>query len=85
LGRIDLTGDKPVPSWVPALCVELGRNAEAMRQISQALKLPTHALDYTAPILRLDPLWEPLRHEPGFPALLAEAEAADRAGQNISK
>jgi hypothetical protein len=79
LSRIDLTGDKPAPGWVAALCVELGRNTEAMRQISLGLKVPENVLNYyTVPILRLDPLWEPLRHEPGFPALLAEAEAADR-------
>ncbi|MEJ1970975.1 MAG: TIR domain-containing protein [Lacunisphaera sp.] len=76
---IDLAADKPVASWVTRNCVLLGRKAEAVRQIARGLKRERHAVDYTAATLRLDPVWDPLRGEPGFAEVIAQAEAVEQA------
>ena len=38
-----------------------------------------HAVDYTAATLRLDPEWDPLRGEPAFAQLIAEAQAQEKS------
>ena len=80
LSRIDPAGDKPVPFWMTSVCIELGRNADSLRQISLALKQPTSTRgSLSAAVLRLDPTFDPLRAMPEFPALIKEAEAVDQA------
>ena len=57
----------------------LGRNAEAISQISAGLKRGKHVVPFTAADLRLNPEWDPLRGDPAFAAVIAEAEAIEKA------
>ena len=79
MGGIDLADDKPVPPSVTRLCVLLGRHAEAIQQIRRGLREERHAVAYTAATLRLDGDWDPLRGEPEFANVIAEAEAMEKA------
>ncbi|WP_164975986.1 toll/interleukin-1 receptor domain-containing protein [Oleiharenicola lentus] len=74
---IDPVGDVPV--WVTNLNSWLGRKQDALAQISRALKSDRRAVNYTAASLRLDPSFDPLREEPGFAALIAEADRIEQA------
>ncbi len=58
---------------------QLGRQAEAISQISAGLKRGKRAVLFTAADLRLNPSWDPLRSEPAFAAVIAEAEAIEKA------
>ena len=60
----------------------MGRNAEAISQISAGLKRDKRAVQFTSAVLRLSPEWDPLRGEPAFAALIAEAEAIEKAVAN---
>jgi len=75
----DLTGEKPVPFWATKIGIALGRHSEAIQQIRLGLKLPRHAVDYTAATLRLDPVFDPLRNEREFQQLLSEADEIERS------
>jgi TolB-like protein/Flp pilus assembly protein TadD len=60
----------------------LGRKAEAIAQISAGLKRGKRAVQFTAADLRLNPDWDPLRRDPAFTAVIAEAEAIEKAVAN---
>ena len=79
MNGVNLADDKPVPVPVTRICVLLGRHAEAIQQIRRGLKVERHAVDYTAATLRLDGDWDPLRGEPEFAKVIAEAEAMEKA------
>ncbi len=79
LRGLDPAGNKPVPFWLMETGIKLGRKAEVLRQLSLGLKDPSHVVDYTAAQLRLDPLFDPLRGDPEFPKVIAEAEAIEQA------
>ena len=76
---LDPSGAKPFPFWVTEVSIRLGRKKEAIRQISLGLQQQRRAVDYTAALLRLDPTYDPLRGEPEFVQVIAEAEAIERA------
>lgn len=40
-----------------------------MEQLEILLSMPSH---YSAPLLGIDPAWDPLRDHPGFQALMEE-------------
>ena len=63
-------------SWMRVL---LGRKADAIRVIAAGLKRGTHAVEFTAADLRLNPGWDPLRSEQEFAAVIAEAERIEQA------
>jgi len=77
LSGIDPAGAAPVPRWVTEVCVAVGRKSEAIGQLKNGLKQARHAVDFTAANLRQDPEWDPLRSEPGFQKIIAEAEAVE--------
>jgi tetratricopeptide (TPR) repeat protein len=54
-----------------------GRHDEAMDQIEFLLSVPS---DLHPPMLRLDPVWDPLRDHPRFQAVLARPASAVRPG-----
>ncbi|HWA10769.1 MAG TPA: TIR domain-containing protein [Opitutaceae bacterium] len=73
-----------VPPWVRELNILLGRKQEAIRQIGVGLRVTgRHTIEYSAATLRLDPLFDPLRGEPGFPELLAEAQSVEAAAAKV--
>jgi len=60
-------------------CMQLGERAEALRLIEAALKSKLHAVFVTAADLRYDPIFSPLRSEPEFTRLIAEADSIEKA------
>ncbi len=78
MNSIDLTRDTAVPAWVTSACLALGRNEEVIRQIASSLKQRRHAVDHTAAELKIDPTFDPLRGNPEFQKVIAEAEAIER-------
>lgn len=79
LRGIDLAGGKAVPVWATNICIILGRKTEAIQQIALGLQQVRRAVSYTAAILRLDPLYDPLRGDPEFAKVIAQAEAIESA------
>jgi TolB-like protein/Flp pilus assembly protein TadD len=69
--------------WYTDACLALGDRAEALRVIGLGLQSKRHAVYFPASDLRHNPVWAPLRSDPEFQRLIAEAdrlEAADAAG-----
>jgi len=81
---LDPAGNVPVPHWVTYAFVLFGRQTEAIQQIRRGLKQERRAVDYTAAVLRLDPSFNPLRAEPEFQKVIAEAEAMEAAATPAS-
>jgi len=58
----------------------LGENSRAISTLAQLLKAPysSHIYDEAAPVtpalLRLDPIWDPLRADPAFQKLCQEKQ-----------
>jgi tetratricopeptide (TPR) repeat protein len=78
MSGFDLTHDTDLPPWVADTCVLLGRKDDAIRLIAHSLEQKRHAVDYTAAVLRLDPVLDPLRGEPEFQKLITEADAIEK-------
>ena len=55
-----------------------------MRQIGVALDHTLHATFFTAADLRYDPTWAPLRGDPEFARLVAEAERVEKADDVVT-
>ena len=56
-----------------------GANSQAISTLARLLQTPYHAFLYigtpvTPALLRLDPLWDPLRSDPAFQKLCAEKQ-----------
>jgi len=79
MSGLDLTHDTYMPPWVTFTCVLLGRKDDAIRLIAHSLEQKRHAVDFTAAILRLDPLLDPLRGDPEFQKLIAEADTIEKS------
>jgi serine/threonine-protein kinase len=47
----------------------VGEHAEAIRLLEHLLEVPSFV---TVPLLKVDPVWDPLRNDPRFQALLAK-------------
>ena len=55
-----------------ALYAQFGEPDAAVEQLDRVLSIPAMV---SAPLLRVDPLWDPLRNHTRFQALLAKYEA----------
>ncbi len=69
---------KPMPFYFADPLIALGRHHEAIQVIRQSLKLEAHAVNFPSAALRLDPTWDPLRSDPEFTKVIAEAEAVEK-------
>ncbi len=67
------------PPWFAEACLLVGDRKEAMRLIDVSLKSKLHSTYFSASDLRHDPTWAPLREDPEFKRLMAEAERVERA------
>jgi serine/threonine-protein kinase len=64
--------------WLAQLDVRVGKNNQAIDLLQQLLAMPAgHVI--TPAFLQLDPIWDPLRKDPRFQALLGSAPAAVKA------
>ena len=52
--------------WLAQLEVRLGENDQALEQLGQLLALPGAGLVTSPAVLKLDPVWDPLRGDPRF-------------------
>jgi serine/threonine-protein kinase len=56
----------------------VGENTRAISTLSRLLQMPYSGWYYLTPItsalLRLDPIWDPLRNDPDFQKLISEPE-----------
>jgi hypothetical protein len=68
-----------VSPGVTAGCIDLGRRADALRQIASFIKHNAKwAVAYPSARLRLDPLYDSMRNEPEFVRIVAEVEAREK-------
>jgi len=79
LDGINLARDEPVSPKITEIFTALGRRNEAIQQIARRLRDKRHALYDPSGSLGLDPRWAPLRSEPGFAQVIAQAEAIEKA------
>jgi TolB-like protein/Tfp pilus assembly protein PilF len=63
-------------AWLARLYVGVGENQRAIALLRELLKLPAGTLVSTA-LLRLDPVWDPIRRDPGFQELVRSAPATE--------
>lgn len=54
----------------------IGDDKGALTQVEQFMATPLHQGVLSAALLKLDPTWDPLRKDPRFQKLIADAEAA---------
>ncbi len=72
------------PSYVAYLAqlyVRVGENGEAIDTLQQVLAMPSGGGAISPALLKLDPIWDPLRKDPRFQKLIADGEAAQARTQ----
>ncbi len=52
--------------WLAQLAVRLGENDQALDQLQQLLAQPAGGIAISPALLKLDPVWDPLRSDPRF-------------------
>jgi serine/threonine-protein kinase len=57
---------------------QLGRKNEAIGTLQEMARDEASGLDITPALLKLDPIWDPLRGEPSFEQLISELEQKTR-------
>ena len=67
--------------YVAQLFVRLGENDQALDTLRQLLAVPSSGVAISPALLKLDPVWDPLRNDPRFQKLIADGEAAQAHNQ----
>ncbi len=57
--------------WLAQLAARLGENDQALEQLRQLLALPGAGLVISPAVLKLDPVWDPLRGDPRFQKMVS--------------
>jgi serine/threonine-protein kinase len=70
----DVLSGSSILIWLAQVEVRVGDNDAAFDPISKALAAPSGG-SISSALLKLDPVWDPLRKDPRFARLLAEGEA----------
>jgi len=68
-------------AWLARLYVRTGDNDQALDLLRQLLAMPSGGAAITPALLKLDPVWDPLRTDPRFQKLIADDEAAQAQAQ----
>ncbi|MDQ3116063.1 MAG: tetratricopeptide repeat protein [Verrucomicrobiota bacterium] len=64
--------------FLAQLYVRLGENDEALDTLRQLLAVPSSGVAISPALLKLDPVWDPLRKDPRFKALLTKYDAREK-------
>jgi serine/threonine-protein kinase len=59
--------------WLAVIEMRVAQNDAAFDHLRQALALPS-GLAISSALLKLDPVWDPIRNDPGFQQLLTGTE-----------
>jgi hypothetical protein len=70
----DIISGPGMQVWVAQLEVRVGENDAALERLRRVLLLPSGGA-ISAALLKLDPVWDPLRRDPRFDALIKQAES----------
>jgi TolB-like protein/Tfp pilus assembly protein PilF len=62
--------------WLAQLYVRVGENGQAIEVLRQVLAMHSSGAVVSPALLKLDPIWDPLRKDPRFLKLIADGEAA---------
>ncbi len=84
LGKNAADGLEPVETLAEVYAT-FGDEENALPILQQLLKANGGGLTLTPALLRLDPVWDPIRNRPGFQKLIAETEAANPLQGKIRK
>jgi serine/threonine-protein kinase len=68
--------------WLAQIYVQVGENGQAIDALRRLLASPVSGGAISPALLKLDPVWDPLRGEENFQKLIAEGEAAMKAAGN---
>jgi serine/threonine-protein kinase len=61
-------------TWLAQLYARVGENDQAIATLQQVIALPFSGIAISPALLKLDPIWDPLRADPRFDALVKQAE-----------
>ena len=67
--------------WLAQLYVRVGENGQAIDVLRQVLAMHSSGIAVSPALLKLDPIWDPLRKDPRFLKLIADGEAAQARTQ----
>jgi len=67
--------------FLAQLYVRLGENDQALDTLGQLLAVPSSGVAISPALLKLDPVWDPLRKDPRFQKLIANGEAVQAQDQ----
>ncbi|HKK08816.1 MAG TPA: hypothetical protein VKA44_08030, partial [Gemmatimonadota bacterium] len=71
-------------AWLANLYVRVGQKEQAIQLLGRLLDMPAGGIVSPA-LLRLDPVWDPIRDEPGFRALLVDRAPVPVSGAEASQ
>lgn len=63
-------------AYLAQLYVRVGENAQAIDTLQEVMTMPSGGGAISPALFKLDPVWDPLRKDPRFQKLIADAEAA---------
>ena len=63
-------------TWLAQLYLRVGENDQAIDTLREVLALPSSGVAISPELLKLDPVWDPLRKDSRFQKLIADGEAA---------
>jgi tetratricopeptide (TPR) repeat protein len=68
-------------TWLAQLYARVGDNDQAIGTLQQLMAMPFSGVAISPALLKLDPVWDPLRGDPRFQKLIADGEAVQARDQ----
>ncbi len=73
---LDAYSGPAYPAYLAQLYVRVGENGQAIDTLRQVIALPSGGSAISPALLKLDPVWDPLRNDPRFQKMIADGETA---------